>query len=346
MLRINRRMIACLMALLMCLSLVPVAAFAAETTEPTENPDVEEALEAFSSEMAADGSLSISLEEILKLFPEEETTEEKEVGVVHVSRTSYLNVRNGPGLQYKVIDRLNAGDQVDVVEKDGEWYKIALAHREGYVFEDYLEVSTETITTEGPIELDMGLIAMFLELLTLDKETEPEDMPALTPDGNLNLVDDIGSEQAGKQFLTVETKSGNFFYILIDRDDEGEQTVHFLNLVDETDLLSLMDEETAAEYQKPTEPEPTQPPTTEPMETEPPVEPEKKKGSALPGVMLILLLLGGGGAAGYYFLQQKKREQQETPDPDADYTDDEFELPEDAEYADVDDDGYIEDMPV
>ena len=44
------------------------------------------------------------------------------------------------------------------------------------------------------------------------EETEPA--PALTPDGNAALVDDFGGN---KQLITVTTKAGNYFYILIDR---------------------------------------------------------------------------------------------------------------------------------
>lgn len=70
-------------------------------------------------------------------------------------------------------------------------------------------------------------------------ETTPEPVP-LTPEGNLSLVDDIesaGSED--KQFITVTSKSGNTFYIIIDRAADGKNTVHFLNQVDEADLLAL-----------------------------------------------------------------------------------------------------------
>ena len=62
---------------------------------------------------------------------------------------------------------------------------------------------------------------------------EKEETPPLTPKGNATLVDDYGGN---KQLITVTTKSGNYFYILIDRAAEGEQTVHFLNQVDEAEI--------------------------------------------------------------------------------------------------------------
>lgn len=72
---------------------------------------------------------------------------------------------------------------------------------------------------------------------------EKEETPPLTPKGNATLVDDYGDN---KQLITVTTKGGNYFYILIDRAAEGEQTVHFLNQVDEADLMALTENSEAA----------------------------------------------------------------------------------------------------
>ena len=73
-----------------------------------------------------------------------------------------------------------------------------------------------------------------------------EETGALTPEGNLTLVDDYYtnySDGSGQQFITMVSKSGATFYLVIDRNAKGQQTVHFMNLVDEADLLTLMEEE-------------------------------------------------------------------------------------------------------
>ena len=74
---------------------------------------------------------------------------------------------------------------------------------------------------------------------------------ALTPEGNLTLVDDYHtdySDGSGQQFITLVSKSGATFYLVIDRNAKGQQTVHFMNLVDESDLLALMEDEDADAY--------------------------------------------------------------------------------------------------
>ena len=86
-------------------------------------------------------------------------------------------------------------------------------------------------------------------------ETEPEDKPTpelpegepIDDEGNAYTRDLLYDKATNKQFITVQTKSGNTFYIVIDYDapinDEEEQyQTYFLNMVDEADLLALMDE--------------------------------------------------------------------------------------------------------
>ena len=160
-----------------------------------------------------------------------------------------LNVRTGAGLDHTAFTQLPNGTTVEVVGEDGDWLKIILPERIGYVHSDYMTVSDAETGADGggfsfslaPEELE-ALLGMFGGAL-------PDDVgAALSPDGNLSLIDDIGSATAsGKQFITVESKNGNVFYLIIDRDDKGEETVHFLNQVDEADLMALTEDGEAVE---------------------------------------------------------------------------------------------------
>ena len=82
------------------------------------------------------------------------------------------------------------------------------------------------------------------------KEAEPakeETATQILPTGNLTLVDDvISATDAHREFLTVVSKDGSYFYIVIDRDTEGAGNVYFLNLVDNQDLYKLTGEKAPA----------------------------------------------------------------------------------------------------
>ena len=171
------------------------------------------------------------------------------------------------------------------------------------------------------------------------------DTASLTPDGNLTLVDDVTTETTeSKQFVTLVSKNGNYFYLVIDRADDKEN-VYFLNLVDEADLLALIEGETTKQPQVPQvcnctdlcedgKVDPNCPlckndltkctgKTTTP--THAPESKEKKDGGT-GGTLLLLLIVGMiVGGAFYYFkvLKNKPNTKGNTALEEYDFEDDE-----------------------
>ena len=171
-----------------------------------------------------------------------------------------------------------------------------------------------------------------------------EENGALTPEGNLTLVDDYHtnySDGSGQQFITLVSKSGNTFYLVIDRNAKGQQTVHFMNLVDEADLLTLMEEEDAdaytaekeaAEQDKLKAEEEAQKAAEEAAasgEEQPKENKVTKIASGFLGVIVLTALAAGGIFYAFAKQKQKKQTEKEALDPDANYTEDkgDFEIP-------------------
>ena len=174
-----------------------------------------------------------------------------------------------------------------------------------------------------------------------------ESSGALTPEGNLTLVDDYHtsySDGSGQQFITLVSKSGATFYLVIDRNAKGQQTVHFMNLVDEADLLSLMEEEEANAYtaEKEAAAQAEQDRLKAEEEAKKAAEEAAASGEEQPkenkvtkiasgflGVVVLIALAAGGGFYAFTKQKQKKQAEKEALDPDANYTEDkgDFEIP-------------------
>ena len=273
--------------------------------------------------------------------------EENPVRTGHVrTNGSNLNVRTGPGIDFDIINKLANGTEVQVTKEENGWYQLEFPAKYGYVCGQYLELNdiTPEETPEGyTFDIDGKMMASFLSIFfRMFEEDEPQTVPeihGLTPDGNLSLVDDIGPVTGeGQQFVTLVTKAGNYFYLIIDRDEKGEETVHFLNLVDERDLFSLMEEDEQASYteqlaaeqaaKEAAEKAAAEAATAESGEgDESKTDKDKESGKSrnmLPLLLIPVILAAAGG--GWFFMQTKKKKQEaEKPDPDADYTDDDEE---------------------
>ena len=184
-------------------------------------------------------------------------------------------------------------------------------------------------------------------------ETEtPADEPQgqITPDGNLTLVDDLDySSRAGLQFMTVTSKDGHVFYIVIDRTANSEN-VYVLNQVDAADLMALMNDEQKEEYLKEQEAKqqeqqqttvtPAQQETQAPSETEQPAQTEAEKQPLNNSMVMIAVfgVIGIGVIAVYYFLKIKPKKNGSSIDEDREFYDDEDYENEDQEPAFAEDD--------
>ncbi len=134
--------------------------------------------------------------------------------------------------------------------------------------------------------------------------------------GNANLVEDVVKNETERQFLTVSTKDGSIFYVIIDY-ESGNKNVYFLNKIDTADLNAIVDPDgskAAAQTAVVTE-------ATEPVVTvaEQPVQ-EKKKGNLMP----IFLVLGLAAFVGGYYVLKIKPKKNAVSDSDYDYEDDDF----------------------
>lgn len=140
----------------------------------------------------------------------------------------------------------------------------------------------------------------------LDEETPEKSEPTpFSMPGNAKLVDDAGDDDT-KQFLSVQTKNGNVFYLVVDRSGSTEN-VYMMSLVDENDLKEFIEEDSSED----TDGQIMQPvpgletsadtETGDGQEKQEDEDTDHKKGTGMGGMLPVLLVFGGCAAGIYYF---------------------------------------------
>jgi len=219
----------------------------------------------------------------------------------------------------------------------------------------YVDESAGAETTTEAVEVEEELTVETEkeesgEMTTESEETEEgteENAGAFSESGNLSLLDDVGEDKAKNlEYMTVQTKSGAVFYLVIDKSADTEN-VYFLNQVDELDLMAIMDDAQKQEYESSIKEEPQEVPET-PVTDEPtadePVDEEPQMGLqtnnlALFGVIGVIAALVIGG---YAFMKKKAKKDGADLDEDLEFYDDEEyenedeQEPEFAEEEDID----------
>lgn len=241
--------------------------------------------------------------------------------------------------------------------------------------------SNENEVETPPDSIDS--IVVGTENVKLPEDGGTDNGDALTPNGNMSLIDDILQTEAyeseenellEKQFITVQSKNGNYFYLVIDRAGDTEN-VYFMNLVDEADLLALMEDgaenvtvvtcsctdkcvvgsiNTSCEICRTnmsecvgkeavvdTEPEPD----TDDTDTDEPAADEKSNSGML---LIVLLVVGGAGGAVYWFKFRGKKLGNKGSDNlnDYDFGQSEEEEDEDDEETEIDDADVMEEFTI
>ncbi len=145
-------------------------------------------------------------------------------------------------------------------------------------------------------------------------------------DGNSHTLDVLYSAATNKQFITIQTKNGNTFYLVIDYDkpiDEDAEMyeTYFLNQVDERDLLALMSDEEKEEVPTPTPeiiyvtPEPTAVPATTAV---PNTQEQSGKTDQMTAMIALIAIVALVGIGAFVLMKYKGKGSRNSNDPDLD----------------------------
>ena len=112
------------------------------------------------------------------------------LGVTGKITAETIRIRAEATTDSKIIEIGNAGEKVDIVGLEGDWYKVSFKGKTGYIYKDYLtpdgEVKTSDKTNENSSETNQTPEASTTPETSTAPETTPSETPTQTPTETTN----------------------------------------------------------------------------------------------------------------------------------------------------------------
>lgn len=177
--------------------------------------------------------------------------------------TETVRVRKEPSTESKIVINGNLGEEVEILGKEGEWYKVNYNGKEGYIFEKYLEPDGEVANSQETQQSDESQVVQ-------ENPTVQEDNTPVVTTGNIG---DVVNKETNGYLLP------NFSSIKVSKIEKGKKVELITTVANWTKIEvddsyawvpnnSLMTEATMEPQQEPVqepvEEEPVEQPVTEP----------------------------------------------------------------------------------
>lgn len=186
--------------------------------------------------------------------------------------------------------------------------------------------------------------AVVIEETDSTEETAGTEGTPFSVSGNGQLLDDKTDDDT-KQFLTIQTKNGNTFFMVLDRSSSTDN-VYMLSMIDENDLADFIEEtetvetEETQEANEPAVVLPEQDAVQDVADTEADGETKTTKDSGNKGAMLAIGALAVAAIGGGYYLKVVKpgKDEEDSEGEDLEFYDGGAYINEDGNDAPAEDD--------
>jgi len=101
-------------------------------------------------------------------------------GAAGTVNTNGVRMRKAPSIDAEIVTNLHNGNSVEIIEKDGEWYKIKYNKQEGYIHSNYIftnEKIEDNNAGEAKIEVNVSetpVIDVDNNLMVQEESTYPK----------------------------------------------------------------------------------------------------------------------------------------------------------------------------